>query len=137
MTWSVVLMRSACFALLAFGVAAAASGPSRAADEAAERQKLEGTWESYSFEAVGQPKNAQNVKLVFSGEKLVATVGGIETTYEVSLDLDKPPYGMQLVPIVGRIKMPQQTNKGLYELDGDRLTICLGGSRRPGAFELR
>jgi uncharacterized protein (TIGR03067 family) len=130
-------MKLACVALFALGFVAATGGPLCAADEAAEKEKLAGTWESYSFEAVGQPKNAKTVKLVFSGDKTVATVGGIETTYEVSLDVDKPPYRIQLVPIVGRIKMPQQTNKGLYQLDGDRLTVCLGGSKRPGAFELR
>jgi len=116
---------------------AAQAGRAAGVDIDTEKERLQGTWKSVSFEGVGLPKDSKPVTLVFKGDDVESTVG-IETyTYEFALEVDESPKQIDLVPRVGKVMRPEHTNHGLYRFDGAELTICLGGRRRPTGFELR
>jgi uncharacterized protein (TIGR03067 family) len=100
----------------------------------AELAKLQGTWESASYEATGMPKNSRTVTLVFQGPRMTVKGGGEEQVL-CELNVDKHPKWLDLVVREGTFVV--STTKGIYRLDGNTLTICHGGPLRPTKFEIR
>jgi uncharacterized protein (TIGR03067 family) len=98
---------------------------------------LEGAWEFNSLEVDGRPMPAAALKssrILIDGDCFRSEMGG--TNYEgiFNIDVDKQPHGIDIEFVSG----PEagNWNYGIFELDGDRLTICLaiGGQKRPPAF---
>jgi uncharacterized protein (TIGR03067 family) len=107
------------------------------ADIDTEKKKLQGTWTSVSFEGTGLLKNSKTVTLVFDGDKVLATIGDEITKYEVALDIDMNPKHIDLIPMSGKTRYFDQLDQGIYSVEGDVITLCMGGQRRPSRFELR
>jgi uncharacterized protein (TIGR03067 family) len=76
-------------------------------------------------------------KWTFDGEMLKASVNGTDYTCKVKLDPKaKPHTTIDLVVDEGPDDHKGKTSKGLYKLDGDKLTLCvsLPGKDRPKEF---
>jgi len=112
-------------------------GGALGADSEREKEKLQGTWKSFSFKGTGLPDNSKTVTMVFDDDKILVTINGIPYTYEFALDVDTSPKQIDLTPMMGMAKLFQQVDKGIYSIDGDELTVCFGGQLRPLKFELR
>jgi uncharacterized protein (TIGR03067 family) len=95
-----------------------------------DRAALEGEWEILSAESNGEPPPPgllNGAKFAFSGDKL--TLMGKEGTYEI--DASQNP--RQIDFIRGNTKQI-----GIYELDGDRLKLCVGpADDRPKEFKTK
>lgn len=104
----------------------------------AELKKFEGAWQLASLEMDGEKVPAETTKtfkLVFAGEKFMLKSGD-ETIMEGvgKVDPTQKPRAVDITPSTGDEK--GKTLKGIYELDGDTLKICLGsvGKDRPKEF---
>lgn len=95
-----------------------------------DRAALQGEWEIVSAESNGEPPPPgllSGAKFAFSGEKM--TLMGKEGTYEI--DASKNP--RQIDFIRGKTKQI-----GIYELDGDRMKLCVGpADDRPKEFKTK
>ena len=95
-----------------------------------DRVALQGEWEIVTAESNGEPPPAgliDGAKFAFSGERL--TLLGKEGTFE--LDATKSPRQIDFVRGTTR-------QRGIYELDGDRLKLCVGpADDRPTEFKTR
>jgi uncharacterized protein (TIGR03067 family) len=107
-----------------------------AQDAKADKDKLQGTWEFVSGQMGGKDADGEEAeqmkkqKYVFKGDKLTAKV---ECTY--TIDSSKKPKEFDLMVEDG----PEQergTWKGIYELKGDELTLCMAlpNQDRPTEF---
>jgi uncharacterized protein (TIGR03067 family) len=97
----------------------------------AELQLLQGTWQAVNMEAGGgpvPPEAARRLKYVFAGDRVtlleddVATGAGAVAVRPGAIDVamtDGPGRG--------------QVARGIYEVAGDRLRLCIG-PERPAAF---
>jgi uncharacterized protein (TIGR03067 family) len=101
-------------------------------DEHSNKDKaaLQGEWEVVSAESNGEPPPAgllDGAKFVFSGDNL--SLMGKDGTFE--LDASKNP--RQINFIRGKVRQ-----LGIYELDGDRLKLCVGpADDRPKEFKTK
>jgi uncharacterized protein (TIGR03067 family) len=119
---------------LTVALAVAAPAPAAKKDE----DKLQGTWKVVSVEHNGkkaEPKMIAGWTLVVAGDKMTARDGN-DVMDESSFRLDaaaKPP-AIDLTMTAGNDK--GKTVRGIYRLDGDRLTICVAepGKERPKEF---
>jgi uncharacterized protein (TIGR03067 family) len=91
--------------------------------------KLQGTWTAISAEAGGQPISGHdltNLRLVFDGDHVTAKGpgpnGGGEGTFE--LETAATPRRIKITRQEGRNRFAIMD--GIYDLDGDRLKICMG-----------
>jgi uncharacterized protein (TIGR03067 family) len=98
---------------------------------------LEGTWEFDSLEVDGRPMPEpmfESSRILIDGDCFRSEMGG--TTYEgvFNIDVEKNPHAIDIEFVSG----PElgNWNYGIFELAGERLTICLdmGGHDRPPAF---
>jgi len=124
-------------ALLILGGWTALVTPLLAADAASEKEKLQGTWKSFSYEASGAVKDSRSVSLTIADNLIEAIVGDDVGRFEFDLDIDASPKEIDLVRLLGKLPMPERTDKGIYSLSGDELTICFGGQTRPEKFAIR
>jgi uncharacterized protein (TIGR03067 family) len=117
---------------------AAACGLLLAADNTKEQQamgdqeKIQGSWVLASGERDGKPlpdQAIQDIKLIFSGDKLTTQHKDRKTEATFKLDAQKTPKQIDL-DLGGRV------GKGIYQLDGDNLKIVHGvlGDDRPTDF---
>jgi len=121
--------------LLACGLIGIASPCVWASDIEAEKERLQGTWVSVSFEAVGSEKNSHTATLEFKDDSVKLTVDGKSQTYTYELDDETEPKRMDFLKI--QATQVVLANYGLYSLAGDTLTICHGGPVRPTKLALR
>ena len=104
-------------------------------DRKNDKEELQGTWQvvRHEFEGEQAPKEvSQGTKLTFKGDKYIGK--SPERNYEGSFALNpaETPKEIDLQPVEG----DRQKLLGIYKLDGDNLTICLGAARqsRPTQF---
>ena len=124
--------------LLGLALAAALlTGPAvRGDDEKAaasgDLKKLQGTW-------VSTADNAQESRWVFEGKKSTTTAGGREYVCEVKVDPKATPHPtIDFLVTEGEDDSKGKTSRGIYKLEGDKLTICVtipGQGSRPAEFE--
>jgi uncharacterized protein (TIGR03067 family) len=103
-------------------------------------RNLEGTWAFRTLEIDGQAMPASMLassRLLFDGDRF--RMESPEANYEgiFTIDVEHSPHRIDIDFVEG----PEAGNRseGLFELDGDRLKICLGlvGSTRPERFETK
>jgi uncharacterized protein (TIGR03067 family) len=105
-------------------------------DDKSDKDKLQGTWEFVSGQIGGKEPDgdeADRIKkhtFVFKGDKLTAKE---ESTY--TIDPGKTPKQIDLNVDVGP-EAERGTWKGIYELKGDELTMCMAlpNQDRPTEF---
>ncbi|HEV3144150.1 MAG TPA: sigma-70 family RNA polymerase sigma factor [Gemmataceae bacterium] len=102
-----------------------------------DQERLEGTWEVTSAQMSGKEAEGQEAanikehKIVFKGDTLTA-----KEKCKFKLDPTKNPKELDLEVDVGN-EVEKGTWKGIYELKGDDLTLCMAlpNMDRPGTFE--
>jgi uncharacterized protein (TIGR03067 family) len=115
---------------------ARATGADKKSDQAVQKElaALEGTWVAIDWLEDGRKEeNEIGEKLVISGTKVtfVNRDGKPKGEGTLKLNVTKQPKWIDLA----RSKGSGVVGVGIYELDGDRLRICLGGEDRPQAFQ--
>jgi RNA polymerase sigma factor (sigma-70 family) len=123
----VVLTLVALWGVLGYAVAVVATP---AQDAKADKEKLQGTWEFVSVQFGGkeaqgdEAEQMKNQKYVFKGDKLTAKV-----EIEYTIDPTKNPKEIDWKIDEGP---PQErgTWKGIYQLKGDELTLCMAMPNR-------
>jgi uncharacterized protein (TIGR03067 family) len=76
-------------------------------------------------------------KWTFEGEKVKATVNGQDYTCKVKIDKEaKPLATLDFLIEAGPEDAKGKTSKGIYKLDGEKLTLCVSapGKDRPKEF---
>ena len=102
-----------------------------------EVKELEGTWEVESVTVDGEQADfPDGTQMRFEGNRMYRRVGDDEDwrlSGPFSLDLSAVPAEIDL----GSDEFDVAIIRGIYELDGDTLTFCLGelGEARPDNFE--
>jgi len=98
-------------------------------------RSLEGTWEFRSLQVDGQPMPAgPTAQLLIDGDRF--RMDSPEATYEgiFDIDVEVTPHAIDVDFVEG----PEagQRSRGIFTLDGDRLTLCIGfaGVDRPAGF---
>jgi uncharacterized protein (TIGR03067 family) len=91
---------------------------------------FQGTWAS-SGEGI-------EATWTFDGEKIKANVAGMEYTCKAKIDKDAKPHGtIDLTILDGPEEAKGKISKGIYKLDGEKLTLCVtapGKEDRPKDF---
>lgn len=109
----------------------------RAAAADADKQAIQGTWHVAKALRDGKevPPEGDMPDLVFKGDRVVAIVNGKEEDPAAyTLDATKTPRQIDITPQEGGDK--GKTLKGIYELDGDKLKLCIAGEGdRPTNFQ--
>ncbi len=103
----------------------------------ADADKIQGTWVAVSAEMDGKAAPAEAIKdltLVVSADKVAFNPGGEDRQSTYKLDPTKTPKRIELTPLDGPAK--GKMVHCLYELDGDRLKLCLlnGPGEEPKEF---
>ncbi len=103
----------------------------------ADAQKIQGTWVAVSAEMDGKAAPAEAIKdltILVTADKMAFSPKGEDRQSLYKLDPTKTPKGIEMTPQDGPAK--GKTVHGLYELDGDRLKLCLlnGPGEEPKEF---
>jgi uncharacterized protein (TIGR03067 family) len=101
-------------------------------DAAKEAKKLEGTWTAVSATKDGKELGKEKDKeAVFSGDKLTLKGGGKEEKFTYKLDPSQKPKTIDFKS-AGDAPKNSAPGKGIYELNGGTLKLCIGPpNRRP------
>ncbi|HWQ34936.1 MAG TPA: TIGR03067 domain-containing protein [Blastocatellia bacterium] len=99
---------------------------------------LDGTWIPVTAELSGQQLPdaiLRTMKLIMFGSKYVASVGGVSDQGLVKINARSVPAVMDITGTSGPNE--GRTIRAIYELSGDRLTVCyaLDGDTRPAEFK--
>jgi RNA polymerase sigma factor (sigma-70 family) len=125
-----------------------ARAPTVAPTVEAEREKLQGTWQMVSMEQAGlraqANQNPADMGFRFTGGQWAMLVQGNQGKWTplmpFTLDPSQEPKAIDLTVVPGPNK---QTFLGIYQVDGDSLTLCLSfvpaenGGKRPTVFHTR
>jgi uncharacterized protein (TIGR03067 family) len=108
--------------ILTTGLLLGADAPKTATDH----DKIQGEWKIVAETENGKesgPKRNEKVRVRFTADKIIFAEGDEKQEGVYKLDPSKKPATIEVVPSGG----PNQGKKahGLYQLDGDKLTICL------------
>jgi uncharacterized protein (TIGR03067 family) len=108
--------------------------------EKQELEKLQGTWSIDSSEIRGRQRvrdeHNRDDRAVIAGDKLTAMRGG-KASHTSTLRIDPSKSPRQMDTIFVRPDGNASVALGIYELEGDKLTVCsaTAGSDRPERFE--
>lgn len=95
-------------------------------------KSLQGTW-------VSTEDNSQESRWVFEGKKANTSAGGRDYVCRVSLDPKATPHPtIDFVVTEGPDDSAGKTSRGIYKIEGDKLTICVTGpgeGSRPAEFK--
>jgi len=109
-------------AALGVAVSSNLSTASARADEKAEAElfkPFQGTWVS-SGEGI-------EATWTFDGDKIKASVAGMDYTCKGKIDKDAKPHpSIDLTVLDGPEEAKGKLSKGIYKIDGEKLTICVG-----------
>lgn len=102
--------------------------PVRGEDAKGDQEKIQGTWQATEGTSDGKPipkEQLERLKMVFSREKMSLFPPDGKNTVESTFALDsgKKPKAIDTTRQEGASK--GKTAKGIYELDGDTLKLCL------------
>lgn len=104
------------------------------ADEEGDRDKVQGAWFVSSGEKAGRKapeERLEAVMLTFTGGSFAWRTGDEETLGTFSLDPARSPREISM-------SAGGKSLAGIYRLEGDKLTICVGvGEDRPADFATR
>jgi uncharacterized protein (TIGR03067 family) len=107
--------------LLVVGLLLAADSP----EDVVKKEKLVGAWKVVSLEANGQKIPAEAIKdfqFIFTADSLTRKKGGkAESGAGYKLDPSKSP---KWIDMTGTTDGKEQSVPGLYQLEGDTLTLC-------------
>ncbi len=107
--------------------------------EAAERKKLEGTWQGYVVNGRGERTDrgvAKLTELVITGDTIRARDDKLSFgTGTYKLNLDSNPRHLDPTGTEGQVKGLAFT--GIYTLEGDTLKWCVANPRKPRPTEYR
>ncbi len=92
-----------------------------------DQAKFQGSWRVQSLVVGGQTVKDTNVVLTFAGDRLTRKAGDAMAEATFKLDPAKDPKTIDFRPEGGA------TVLGIYKLDGDTLTMCVG-EERPAQF---
>lgn len=126
------------FLLLSFAVTLAFGSISPAADEPDDLKLLAGTWKPVAADLGGNKIDAmvlEKATIMYEGDKYTITIGDKGEKGSLTLDAKKSPKQMDIFPTEGDNN--GKTLLAVYELAGDKLTICysLSPGVRPENFE--
>lgn len=122
------------FGVLALSLALMTAGQAAQDDVKKEIEKLQGNWAVTSFNGQAIPSEAE-AYLSFKGDKYEQWTGGaVDERGSIKVDPKTKPISIDLVITEGGDA--GKTQPGVYELDGDTLSIGLaipGNTTRPSA----
>ena len=107
-----------------------------AEDSRTDSERIQGSWVLTSSQTAGETVpadslKARDVRMVFEGDRVIARMGEMSVTLGTFvLDPSKSPRAYD------RVSSDGTPRRGIYRLEGDRLTICIAGlgKERPTAF---
>ena len=113
------------------GAPAPVAGPPVAAR--VEEEKLQGNWQVVTVERGGKKQQNAGIRLAFAGDKMIMSAPAIQIPpMPYVLDPSQAPKTIDVNSPAGGVW------RGIYELDGDSLKLCLNqspaGGDRPMAF---
>ena len=125
-------------ALFAFALAACVGLQPAVAEEPDDIKLLAGTWKPKEADLGGNKIDMMvldSAKLVYEGDKYTLTIGETTEQGTFMLDAKKIPKTLDIFPTSGNNN--GKTFLAIYELAGDKLTICysLSPTVRPENFE--
>ena len=107
-----------------------------------EAKNLEGVWKEVSREYQGEkvPKKfVEKSKLIFRADGKLTMIDGFKVERIFEIDPTKKPKTIDIIDTItktdknGKATKVELVNVGIYELDGDKLTICYVRSDGPKA----
>jgi uncharacterized protein (TIGR03067 family) len=124
--------------LVSIGFGLLAAGAARGDDAKDAAKKLEGTWTVDSASRDGKDTTAKGSQIVFAGNKMTLkpakAVESKEDAMTFQVDPAKKPGSIDF-GYVGKAPPNTAPGKGIYELDGDTLKLCIGPpDKRPTEF---
>jgi uncharacterized protein (TIGR03067 family) len=126
------------YVLLAFSCLISSTGAKPSDQSDKDREKMQGTWHAVAVEVKGTPSEPDAVKkfkLVVKKDSYTVTVNGEDhVSAKLVLRAGKDPKEMDIVLETDPVY------KGIYEIEGDTLKICLvlssdDDSKRPKEFK--
>jgi uncharacterized protein (TIGR03067 family) len=110
-------------------------------EEQKDEEKLQRNWVAVSYEHDGKAapeEKVKTVKMVVKDDAMTFSMVGLgkQPAATFKLDPKKEPKAIDVTPGGGDGTGKKDVVLGIYELDGDKLKICLGipGKDRPTAF---
>lgn len=118
-------------------MAVVAAGSNVSGDDKAkvsgDLKKLQGAW------VTAADGSAHEARWVFDGDTMKATVNGMEHTTKVVVEPKAEPHPtIDLEITEGPDEVKGKKSLGIYKLDGDKLTVCVGMpglDKRPADFK--
>jgi RNA polymerase sigma-70 factor (ECF subfamily) len=100
-----------------------------------DKEKIQGTWVIESAKMGGKDlpeEETKGMKMVFAGDKVTVTLKGEDKEGTFKLDPSKKPKEIDV-----EIKGAPNAGEGIYQLEGDKLTLCIddAGKQRPTEFK--
>lgn len=133
-------MRTQLLLVVAVGLLVAADKQKEAGRKGKEAEKLLGTWKLVAIESSGKREKVNGGTMVLTRDKVTFKIGGRTEEARYVVDASKRPKQFDVIYTGESDPERKGTAKGIYELDGDKLTICgnaIGSEPRPKELKTR